>query len=71
MALQDEILMEISAGRLNERWTTADLVANRALSGKFARAHLTTTPPNYSASLQDSVWEMGSMLIVQIRPTLE
>jgi hypothetical protein len=51
MALKDEIGKEITAGRLHQHWTTADLVANPVLFKSYPESTLRTAPPNYSTSL--------------------
>ena len=52
MALQDTILQEIQAGRLQPHWTTSDLLKNESLSRSYPNTKtLETYPPNYSASL--------------------
>ncbi len=51
MALQDTILQEIQAGRLQPHWTTSDLLANQNLSRCHPLTTLRTSPPNVSASL--------------------
>lgn len=50
MTLQNMIRIEVNAGRLQEEWTTADLVANRALAEKFKIVTLRTDPANRSVS---------------------
>ena len=51
MALQDAILQEVQAGRLQPHWTTSDLLANQNLSRCHPLTTLRTSPPNVSASL--------------------
>jgi hypothetical protein len=52
MALQDTILQEIQAGRLQPHWTTSDLLKNQNLSRSYPNTTtLRTYPSNYSASL--------------------
>ncbi len=50
MALQDDIRNEITAGRLQPQWTTADLVANTELAANYEISTLRTDPPNRSVS---------------------
>ena len=51
MALQDVIQNEITAGRLQPQWTTADLVSNAELAAIYEVSALRTDPPNRSVSL--------------------
>ena len=51
MALQDTILQEVQAGRLQPHWTTSDLLANQNLSRCHAKTTLQTYPSNVSVSL--------------------
>lgn len=51
MPLQDAILQEVLAGRLQRHWTTSDLVANKNLSSSHPLTTLRSYPPNVSASL--------------------
>ena len=47
MALQDTILQEIQAGRLQPHWTTSDLLKNESLSRSYPNTKtLETYPPN-------------------------
>lgn len=45
------IRTEVKAGRLQQEWTTADLVANRELAANYEITALRTDPPNRSVSL--------------------
>jgi len=51
MAIQDTILQEVQAGRLQPHWTTSDLLANQNLSRCHAKTTLQTYPSNVSVSL--------------------
>ena len=50
MALQDDIRNEITEGRLQPQWTTADLLANTHLAATYEVSTLRTDPPNRSVS---------------------
>ena len=50
MALQDDIRNEITEGRLQPQWTTADLLANTHLAATYQVSTLRTDPPNRSVS---------------------
>lgn len=50
MALQDEIKIEIDAGRLQPQWTINDLLLNTALVENYKKSTLKTDPPNRSIS---------------------
>lgn len=45
------IRTEVNAGRLQQEWTTADLVANRELAANYEITTLRTDPSNRSVSL--------------------
>lgn len=51
MVLQEMIRIEVNAERLQQEWTTADLVANRDLAANYEITTLRTDPPNFSVSL--------------------
>lgn len=51
MPLPEDIKIEVASGRLQQLWTTADLLANENLSKKYTVNNLRSRPANCSASL--------------------